>query len=200
MSEKIGPYDPKTMALPLSMETERLIMVPVVEEDFDYHWECRSDADVMAHFPILADDRAELEAEFLDELNVQEKFKFFYGVSFKDTSEVQGSTNRTNTIATVLLRPYNKGAEMELGYMVVKRAWGKGVAPEASKKLINYGFETLNLPHIMAMISPGNEKSERVIKKLGFRFSEKITDDERSPNLNKYVLLREVWEKQNTHD
>lgn len=190
----MGPYDPDKIFLPPNMETDRLIMLPLVVEDFDYHWECRSDDEVMAHFPKVADERAELEAEFLHEFHKEAKYKFFYSVALKDETGLAKTANRTNTIATVLLRPYNKGAEMELGYMVSRRVWGMGIAPEASNKLIEYGFETMNLTHIMAMISPGNEKSERVIEKLGFKFSEVVTEDERSPELNKFVLTQTDWE------
>lgn len=200
MSEPIGPYDPKIMTLPPRMETDRLIMLPMVVEDFDYHWECRSDAQVMAHFPKVADDRGELEVEFLDQFHKQKYFKFFYSVSLKDETGLDQNNNRSPTIATVLLRPYNKDSEIELGYMASPRVWGRGIIPEACIRLLDYGFNEMNTPHIVALISSGNKNSERVMEKLGFTFYEVVNDDERSPHLNKFVLMRDVWEKINTYD
>jgi len=59
---------------------------------------------------------------------------------------------------------------VDLGYRFLKSAWGKGYATESSLGCLIYGFQTLQLPQIIARVDPANIASVRVIEKLGFSF------------------------------
>ncbi len=61
---------------------------------------------------------------------------------------------------------YNRHAE--LGYLLKRESWGKGLATEASRLIIEYGFEILNLRKIYAFVKDGNEGSVRVLLKNNF--------------------------------
>ena len=63
--------------------------------------------------------------------------------------------------------------EVDLGYRLAFDHWGKGLATEACKPLVEHGFKELNLNKIMALVIPENKASVRVLEKLGFEF-EKI--------------------------
>ncbi len=56
----------------------------------------------------------------------------------------------------------------ELGYELAQAAWGKGVATVVARHVIEYGFTELGLHRIEATVMTGNERSERVLEKLGF--------------------------------
>jgi len=56
----------------------------------------------------------------------------------------------------------------EVGYMFHKDSHGKGYATEASKVVIDYGFEELKLNRIEAYVAPENVASQNVLKKLNF--------------------------------
>jgi RimJ/RimL family protein N-acetyltransferase len=58
----------------------------------------------------------------------------------------------------------------ELGYWIGRPHWGKGLIPEAAKLLMNEAFKRLKLNKIYARYIEGNEKSERVMKKLGMKY------------------------------
>lgn len=60
--------------------------------------------------------------------------------------------------------------EIEIGYALFKEFWGRGYAVEASKSFIRYGFEELRLEKIVAVTSPENRNSRRVMEKLGMTF------------------------------
>src|SRR5262245_27123082 len=64
-------------------------------------------------------------------------------------------------------------AEVELLYGVAPENWGKGIAPEAARAVLRYGFEELNLERIYAGADPPNAASFRVIEKLGMKFARK---------------------------
>lgn len=55
----------------------------------------------------------------------------------------------------------------ELGYMLVKRQWGKGYATEIASALLQYGFGTLHLRYIMAATDADNAASIKVLTKVG---------------------------------
>ena len=58
---------------------------------------------------------------------------------------------------------------LELGYLLLRAHRGRGLACEASRAAIEYGFGTLNADAIFAGHHPANEASKRVLLKLGFK-------------------------------
>jgi len=68
--------------------------------------------------------------------------------------------------------------EIDLGYRLVKKAWGKGYATEAAWACLQYGFEKLNLQRIVGRAMPQNIASLRVLEKCGMHYiGEEIVDD-----------------------
>ncbi len=60
--------------------------------------------------------------------------------------------------------------EIEIGYLLAKPAWGKGIATEAAKACLRYGFEELQLEQIVAVAFPENIASRKVMEKLGMKY------------------------------
>ena len=56
----------------------------------------------------------------------------------------------------------------ELGYYVARKAWGRGIATEAGRAVVRYGFDTLKLPRLTSGYFVDNPASGRVLSKLGF--------------------------------
>lgn len=67
------------------------------------------------------------------------------------------------------LRPFNDPPEIELLYGLLRECWGRGLATEASREVLRYGFEELSLPHVYAGADPPNAPSFRVMERLGMR-------------------------------
>ena len=65
-------------------------------------------------------------------------------------------------------------AEIEIVYVLIKSAWGKGYATEAAGALTRHAFDSLKLDRLIALIDPDNANSERVAERLGMKF-EKMT-------------------------
>ena len=80
----------------------------------------------------------------------------------------------------------NRGrAFANLGYWVRKSEMGKGVAGEAVKLMMEFGFEDLGLKRVEIVVAVGNERSHRVAEKVGA---------EREGVLRKRRLVGERWE------
>ena len=55
----------------------------------------------------------------------------------------------------------------ELGYCLAKDSWGMGYGAEAAFILLDHGFRRLGLHRMEARVMPENERSVRVLEKLG---------------------------------
>ena len=56
----------------------------------------------------------------------------------------------------------------ELGFVLSKAYWGKGLMPEAVKEVIRYLFEEVHLDYIVCGYFVWNKQSKRVQEKCGF--------------------------------
>jgi ribosomal-protein-alanine N-acetyltransferase len=57
----------------------------------------------------------------------------------------------------------------EIGYDLASAHWHQGYMSEALRTMLAYGFETLDLNRIEALVMLGNEASVTVLRRLGFR-------------------------------
>lgn len=57
--------------------------------------------------------------------------------------------------------------DVEIGWRFVRDAWGRGYASEAAAAVMEHGFRTVGLDHIVAVLDPDNQRSRRVCEKLG---------------------------------
>jgi [ribosomal protein S5]-alanine N-acetyltransferase len=70
------------------------------------------------------------------------------------------------------LRPYRpKESIYELGFHLKPAYWGRGLAEEAGRAVVNFAFERLAAKGLFAGHHPANAASRRVLEKLGFRFT-----------------------------
>ena len=70
------------------------------------------------------------------------------------------------------LRPYRlEDRVYELGFHLRRECWGRGLAEEAGRTMISYAFESVRAKALFAGHHPENRASQRVLEKLGFRFT-----------------------------
>jgi RimJ/RimL family protein N-acetyltransferase len=58
---------------------------------------------------------------------------------------------------------------VEVGWRLAPAWWGRGLATEAARASIDFGFERLGLHSIVSIIDARNDRSLRVAEKLGMR-------------------------------
>ncbi|MFT4534897.1 MAG: ribosomal-protein-alanine N-acetyltransferase [Saprospiraceae bacterium] len=85
----------------------------------------------------------------------------------------------------------------ELGYALKKKYWKNGIASEAAKTIINYGFSTMELQTIKANTNPSNIGSQALLTKLGFiqeaHFRQDYYFDGKYLDSTIYGLIKEDW-------
>jgi len=62
----------------------------------------------------------------------------------------------------------------ELGFHLVKRCWGNGLATEAALGILDYGWGKLQLSKVYAGHHPDNRASQRILEKLGFTLVQNV--------------------------
>ena len=70
--------------------------------------------------------------------------------------------------------------EVEFGYLFARESWGKGFATQATSACLKHGYEKIGLTGIIALTDLDHEKSQNVLRKIGFheRGIEKTGDGE----------------------
>lgn len=66
-------------------------------------------------------------------------------------------------------------ADVDIGYAFLPQFRGQGYAAEAAAAVMEYGKNVLELVRIVAITAPGNERSAKVLEKVGLTFTKMIT-------------------------
>lgn len=64
--------------------------------------------------------------------------------------------------------------DVDIGFAFLPEFWGQGYAHEAAAAVMTYGKDLLGLKRIVAITSPDNQASGRLLKKVGLRFDRMI--------------------------
>lgn len=106
--------------------------------------------------------------------------------------------NPAEPIGATGLRNIEPG-NWELGYWLAPEHWGRGLASEAAKAMVVYGFEKLGAEALQSGHFVDNRASGRVLEKAGFaangiarQWSEARRD---FVDCNRFLLTRETWVK-----
>lgn len=61
--------------------------------------------------------------------------------------------------------------EVEIGYLLGKPYWGRGLATEGGRVGLAFAFQDLSMTEIVGIVHPENVASQRVLVKLGLDFT-----------------------------
>lgn len=150
------------MTAEFALVTPRLRLRPWRDADRAPFAEMSADPEVMAHLPIMP-ERALSDAWIDRQCAHQAAHGFcFWAAELCDTGEFAGSIGLVHVRYTAHFTP-----AVEVGWRLAKRFWGRGYAPEAAEASLRFGFEHLGLDEIVAITTPENANSQRVMRKLG---------------------------------
>lgn len=161
------------------LETERLLLRTLEPQDL---------RDIIAWEDLPGARSAEIQAqEFLDYCFREYRDWGFgpWGILLKETGTIVGNCGFPHIIFKNLCG--------EVNYYIATRHRGKGLALEALKALLQFGFQEIGLARIQARCEPENLSSERVMVKAGMKFEGLIEhapfSKEPSPKQKLYAIL-----------
>jgi RimJ/RimL family protein N-acetyltransferase len=85
-------------------------------------------------------------------------------------------------------------ADFEIGFVLARRAWGRGIATEIGEAQLVFGFEQLKCGRLLGLVDPRNAPSIRALEKLGMRHLETIADPRRGSR-GVYVIEAAEWRR-----
>lgn len=78
-------------------------------------------------------------------------------------------------------------ADVDIGFAFLPQFWSQGYAFEAASAVMTYGRHVLGLNRIVAITSPDNYASIKVLEKIGLRFEELIRLSEDAPEVKLFA-------------
>ena len=151
------------------LETERLILRPMSQEDFDALLLIFTDPKVMAAFQHDPFTPEQMQRWLSRNLEHQGQYGYgLFSVILKESGELIGDCG---------LEQMEVGGQAlaELGYDFRSDYWNQGFASEAARAVRDYAFQVLQLPQLISLIRVGNLSSKRVAEKVGMTLSEEFT-------------------------
>lgn len=171
--------------------SDRLIIRRFNENDWQDLYEYLSDEEVIKFKPYDTYSENQAKEDAVNRANSD----IFYAVCLKETGKVIGNLS------------FMKGDfdTWELGYVFNRKYQGNGYATESAEKLVDYAFSNLGARRIIAMCSPLNTRSWKLLERLKMRREGLLlqnvyfkTDDYGQPiwlDTYEYAILKSEWNK-----
>jgi len=177
------------------LETERLILRPFEEADFEAVHAYASVAENIQYMPWGPNDESQTKAFIMRSIAQSKENpckEYQYAVVLKSGKKLIGGCSFT----------VSGNAEAEIGWILHRDYWKQGYGTEMGKCLVEFGFNKLGLHRIIAHCDAENYGSYRVMERIGMRregcflearpaskFSDKKYGDEYS-----YAIQKDEWE------
>ncbi|MFA6915327.1 MAG: GNAT family N-acetyltransferase [Parachlamydiales bacterium] len=168
------------------IESERLVLRQWCEKDLELFAELNADPRVMEFFPATW-TREESNTSLQSAHDHIEKYGWGkWAVFLIETGEFIGRIGLEEVDFEASFSP-----NIELGYRLAYKHWGKGYASEGAKAALGYGFKQFHFNEIVAFTPIHNLRSQIVMKRIGMQHDPK--DDFNHPKLPKeHRLSRHV--------
>jgi ribosomal-protein-alanine N-acetyltransferase len=83
-------------------------------------------------------------------------------------------------------------ADLEIGFVLARHAWGRGIATEIGEAQLAFGFEQLNRQRLLGLVDPRNGPSIHVLQKLGLHYLKDVTEPLRASR-SVFCIEAEAW-------
>ena len=146
------------------LETERLILRPMRVSDAPAMFEYAKDPDVTRYLLWRPHPDVDHTRSYLEYLAGRYRIGMHYewAVILKEEDRMIGTCGFCAVDC-----PHNRG---EIGYVLNPKYRGKGIMPEAVRRVLRFGFDMMGLHRIEARYMIGNDASRRVMEKVGMQF------------------------------
>lgn len=148
------------------IETDRLILRAFRQSDLDDFYEYAS-VEVVGEMAGWKHHESKEESQKILDMFIDNDEVF--AICFKETNKVIGSLGVEAYGEEKALAELYDYKGREIGYVLSKDYWGRGIMPEAVKAVMDYLFNDLNLDFLICGYYDFNGQSKRVQEKCGFK-------------------------------
>ena len=173
------------------IETKRLILRKFTKKDFNDLYEYASDNKVTQYLSWDTYKNIDMAVEYIE--HMLEKYAKNeiapWAIEWKENSKLIGSIG--------FVHYDKKNFSAEIGYVLNRNYWNKGIMTEALKEIIRFGFERMHLIKIEAKLNALNLPSEKVMQKSGLRYERTLRKKEflkgKLIDIKYYSILKEEY-------
>jgi len=150
--------------------TERLILREIVPADVDGLFGLDSDPEVHRYLGNKTIDSKDKIVEMIEFLRKQYADNGIgrWAIIDKNTNEFIGWTG----LKFVTDLTNNHKNFYDIGYRLIPKYWGRGIATESAVAVLDYAFNTMKLEEVFASASCENAGSNRILQNIGLKFIE----------------------------
>jgi RimJ/RimL family protein N-acetyltransferase len=184
-----------------TLHTARLTLVPLADEHLEWEVELDSDPEVTRYLSSRASSREEVEANHARRMTAAQKVDGLgFWIGLVDDEFVGWWTLQP---AHGPDQPNDPGVA-DLGYRLLRRQWGKGLASAGARELVRYGFDDVGLDRIIAQTFSVNARSRAVMERIGLTYVRTFPTSTTLPVEGveegevEYEMTREQWERRAT--
>ena len=145
-----------------TLHTERLDLVEIKQEHLSDIFKVFSDNRVTQFYNIVTLTKVEEAQKFID----------WYQTRFTDYAGIRWGVSlkgQSNIIGTIGFNNFTKRHRANIGYDLQVDYWKNGYLTEALRLVIEFGFKQLEINRIEAEVMQGNNASEKILLKIGFK-------------------------------
>jgi RimJ/RimL family protein N-acetyltransferase len=160
----------------LELKTDRLFLRPLVQNDWEMALETFMDPEVMKFVADVGSEEALAEEMKAASRRGAGGRIGVWCVLQRETGEKLGTAillplpiEEDDTDWSLVQEDRYPDADIEVGYILKRSAWGNGYATEACRRLVQFAFEETELNEIVAVTDPRNAASQKVLRKCGLR-------------------------------
>jgi RimJ/RimL family protein N-acetyltransferase len=182
-----------------TLRTERLLLVPLADRHVELEVELDSDPEVLRYLEGRARSRDEVLASHARRMALTSRVDGLgFWMAFGSVGEFVG----------LMMLPPAHGPDQpdeptvcDLGYRLLRRHWGKGLASEASRALLRHAFDTIGQSRVIAQTMAVNTASRGVMEAVGMRYVRTYFPpwDDPLPGADQgeveYEITRAMWER-----
>ncbi len=167
------------------IETERLFLREMNENDFDALYEVLADADIMQHYPYTFDEN---RVRNWIQRNI-ERYRIFgfglWAVCLKETGEMIGDCGLTLQLIDGRIKP-------EIGYHIRANKQRNGYAKEAAIAVRDWTFNNTPFQIVYSYMKYTNEPSVKTAISYGCKQVDEYQDDENKIT-KVFAISRDQW-------
>lgn len=153
-------------------ETERLILREILPSDLEGMFELDSDPEVhkyLGNQPVTEREQISQVIQFIRQQYVDNGIGR-WAIIHKKTNDFVGWTGLKYVKESI----NNHTNYYDLGYRIMRKYWGQGMATESAIASLKYAFDQLKVNEVYAMVDCDNDRSNKVLNKVGLRFMERF--------------------------
>ena len=151
------------------LETPRLLLRHLEMNDVQALYSLYQDPEIRRYFPegVLSYEDTKEELEWFMNGHPHHPELGLWATVHKETGKFIGRCG-------LLPWEIDGKLDVEIAYLLDKDFWHQGLATEAARGILLYGFEQLHLTRLICLMHPDNIPSQRVAERIGMKLERRV--------------------------